>query len=176
MWIVSHGTPAHLPYTPRAYALNLYESPLDISLLAPILLAAPSLALSWTSLDLLVEYLEHVWKLRAAAHVNNKHSPPPWNTQTLMLSCMPPTTCPRWERLTDTPRGSAFLSSISYFSTPYLCDYGSDTTDLCWDYHLPLWMEVIPWASFKSLQTVFLPYPRIKPSVDQSALTFTGID
>ncbi|KAG1830294.1 hypothetical protein DFJ58DRAFT_711234 [Suillus subalutaceus] len=177
MWIVSHGgnlTPAHLPYTPRAYALKPLESPLDISLLAPILLAAPSLALSWTSLDLLVECLEHAWKFRAAAHVNNKHSPPPWNTQTLMLSCIP-TTGPRWERLTDTPQGSAFLSSISHLSTPYVCDYGSHTTDLCRDYRLPLWMEITPWASFKNLQIVFLPYPRIKPSVDQSALTFTGI-
>ncbi|KAG1728907.1 hypothetical protein EDB19DRAFT_1832596 [Suillus lakei] len=177
MWIICHGgnlKPAHLLNTPRAYALKPSESPLDISLLAPILLTAPSLALGWSSLDLLVECLEHAWKSRVATHVNNEHSPPPWSTQTLTLSCSPPTSGPRWERLTDTPQGSTFLASISHLSTnPYVCDYKSHISR---DYCLPLWMEVTPWASFKSLKTVFLPYPRIEPSVNQFALIFTGID
>ncbi|KAG1781260.1 hypothetical protein EV702DRAFT_1042387 [Suillus placidus] len=181
MWIASHCgnlAPAQcLPHTPRAYALKVFESPLDISLLAPILLAAPYLALGWTSLDLLVECLEHAWKSRVATHVDNEQSPPPWNTQTLTLSCTSPTTSPRWERLTDTPHGSAFLGSISHLSTnPYVCDHKSHTTDLCRDHRLPLWMKITPWAYFKSLQTVFLLYPRIKPSVDQFALAFTGTD
>lgn len=180
MWIVSHGgnlTPAHSPHPSRAYALTPSESPLDISLVAPILLAVPSLALSCTSLDLLVECLEHAWKSRAATHVDSEHSPHPWNTQTLTLSCTPITAGPRWERLTDTPQGSAFLASISHLSTnPYVCDYKSHTTNVCLEYCLPQWMKIAPWASFKSLQTVFLPYPRIKLSVDQFALIFTGID
>jgi hypothetical protein len=180
MWIVSNDgnlTPTHFPHTSPAYALTPPESPLDISLMAPILLAAPSLALGWTSLDLLVECLEHAWKSHAATHVDNEHSPLPWNTQTLTLSCTSPTAGPRWERLTDTPQGSAFLGSISHLSTnPYVCDYKSHTTNLFRDYYLPLWMEIVPWAAFKSLKTVFLPYPRIKPSVDQFALIFAGID
>ncbi|KAG2138424.1 uncharacterized protein EDB93DRAFT_1090737 [Suillus bovinus] len=180
IWIVSHGgssTPAHLSHTPRAHALKPSQPPLDISLLAPILLAAPSLALGWTSLDLLIECLEHAWKFRATTNFNNEHSLPPWNTQTLTLSCTPPATGPRWERLTSTPQGSAFLGSISHLSTnPYVCDYKSHTTNICGNYRLPQWMEMTPWASFKNLKTVFLPYPRIEPSADPFALIFTGID
>ncbi|KAG1898766.1 uncharacterized protein F5891DRAFT_1147996 [Suillus fuscotomentosus] len=180
MWIVSHGgnpASAHLPHAPRAHALKPSRSPLDISLLAPILLAAPSLALGWTSLDILVECLEHVWKSHAATHVDNEHPPLPWKTQTLTLSCTPPTTGPQWERLTDTPQGSTFLGSISHLSAnPYVCDYKSHTADLDRDYRLPLWMGITPWAIFKSLQTVFLSYPRIASSVDPFALIFTGID
>ncbi|KAG2074378.1 hypothetical protein BDR04DRAFT_1151085 [Suillus decipiens] len=152
-------------------------SDLYFDLLAPILLTASSLALNWTSLDLLVECLEHAWKSRAVAHVVDEYSPPPWNTQTLMLSCTPPTTGPRWERLTDTPQGSAVLGLISHLSTnPYVYDHKSYTTDSCRDYRLPLWMEITPWASFKSLKTVFLPYPRINPSVDSFASILTGIN
>ncbi|KAG2363231.1 hypothetical protein BDR07DRAFT_1375955 [Suillus spraguei] len=177
MWIVSHGgnlTPAQVCHTPRAYALKPSESLLDISLLAPILLTASSLALSWTSLDLVIECLEHAWKSHA---VVDENSPPPWNTQTLMLSCTPPTTGPRWERLTDTPQGSTFLGLISHLSTnPYVCDYKSYVADSCRDYRLPSWMEITPWASFKSLKTVFLPYPRINPSADPFASIFTGIN
>jgi hypothetical protein len=181
MWIVSHGgnltKPAHSPHPSRAYALSSSESPLDISLMTPILLSAPSLAISWTSLDLLVECLEHAWKSRAATHVDNEHSLLPWSTQTLTLSCTPPTVGTQWECLTDTPQGSAFLGSISHLSTnPYACDCKSHKTNLCEEYCLPQWLKIAPWASFKSLQTVFLPYPRIKLAIDQFALIFTGID
>ncbi|KAG2142948.1 hypothetical protein DEU56DRAFT_792636 [Suillus clintonianus] len=179
MWIVSQGgnhAPARFLTTPRAYATKPSESGLDVSLLAPILLAAPSLALSWTSMDLLAECLEHAWTSRAATHVNDENSPPPWNTQTLTLSCTPPTTGPWWERLTNTPQGSAFLASISHLSTnTSASDYKSYTSSD--DHRLPLWMEITPWASFKSLKTVLLPYPRhINPPADQWALIFAGID
>ncbi|KAG2133733.1 hypothetical protein DEU56DRAFT_888805 [Suillus clintonianus] len=135
------------------WAYTLIERPLSISLLSPVLLAAPSIALDWTSMDLLEGCLEHAWKSRAATHANNEHSPPPWNTQTLILSHEPPTSGARWGCLTDTPQGSAFLASISHLST---------TTSMLWSsassYRMPRWMEVTPWASFKSLQIVSLPY------------------
>ncbi|KAG1775147.1 hypothetical protein EV702DRAFT_1047247 [Suillus placidus] len=68
-------TPAHLLADPRGYALQLSECLLAISLLIPTILAAPSLALSWTSVDF-IECLEHAWKSRPATLVNEEHSRP----------------------------------------------------------------------------------------------------
>ncbi|KAG1724543.1 hypothetical protein EDB19DRAFT_309766 [Suillus lakei] len=181
IWIGCHVISAHLPTTPRAYALKPPERPLAISLLTPLLLAAPSLALDWTSMDLLVECLEHAWTSYPATHVSDKHSPSPWKTQTLTLSGGVPTSDPRWKRLTDTPQGSAFLASISHLSTTtYLCrDFEPlPPSTLPKDYRLPLWMqsEDTPWACFKNLQTVILPYPRTNPPIRLFALLLTGID
>ncbi|KAG2142951.1 hypothetical protein DEU56DRAFT_697327, partial [Suillus clintonianus] len=145
IWI---GSQCHNPW-----AFNLIERPLSISLLSPVLLAAPSIALDWTSMGLLEGCLEHAWKSRAATHANNEHFPLPWNTKTLILSRETPISGARWGCLTDTPQGSAFLGSISHLST---------TTSLLWSntpsYCMVPWMEVTPWASFKNLQIVSLPY------------------
>ncbi|KAG2137504.1 hypothetical protein DEU56DRAFT_804111 [Suillus clintonianus] len=163
IWIGPHGGRDLSPYRLRRIrAYTLIERPLAISLLSPVLLAAPSIALHWTSMDLLEGCLEHAWKSCAATHANNEHSPPPWNTQTLILSHEPLTSDARWGCLTDTPQGSAFVASISHLST---------TTSTLWSrtssYRMPPWMEVTPWASFKSLQIVSLPYLlAIEPLVD----------
>ncbi|KAG2124023.1 hypothetical protein DEU56DRAFT_828595 [Suillus clintonianus] len=157
IWMGPHGgrdlSPACLRHI--AWAYTQIEHPLSISLLSPVLLAAPSIAIDWTSMDLLEGCLEHAWKSRAATHANNEHSPPPWNTQTLILSEShePFTSGARWGRLTDTPQGSAFLESISHLSTTTSILRSSASS-----YRMPPWMEVTPWASFKSLQIVSLPY------------------
>ncbi|KAG1814269.1 uncharacterized protein BJ212DRAFT_360748 [Suillus subaureus] len=89
MWIGSDGgnlTPADLLANHREYALQPSERPLAISLLTLVMFAASSLALSCTSVDLLIECLEHAWKSRPVIPINEEHSQPPWNTQTLTLS------------------------------------------------------------------------------------------
>ncbi|KAG2126066.1 hypothetical protein DEU56DRAFT_983045 [Suillus clintonianus] len=142
------------------------ELKLAISLLAPVLLAAPKLAIAFTSLDLLSQCLAHAWKSHTDTNVNDEHSPPPWNTHTLTLSGDSDSL---W-RLTTTPQGSAFLASISHLTT------GSHTltfddhffeamhNGVSRDYHLPLRIKCIPWESLKTLQTFSVVYPHISPS------------
>jgi hypothetical protein len=50
---------------------------LAISALNTVLLTVPSLALSWTSLKLFSECLEHAWKSHTDTNANDEHSPPP---------------------------------------------------------------------------------------------------
>jgi hypothetical protein len=179
MWIGTDGgnlTPANLLADPREYALQPSERPLAISLLTPIILAAPSLALSWTSVNLLIECLEHAWKFRPVTPVDEEHSRPPWNTKTLTLSCGAPISPIEWNNITDTPQGAAFLASICQFSSlTYLCrDY--ESLPLAKEYRLPEWMHTAPLASFKNLHTVILPYPRVIPPISLSALLNRGVD
>ncbi|KAG1848443.1 hypothetical protein F4604DRAFT_1539776, partial [Suillus subluteus] len=148
MWIGCSGAnivPDHLLHPDYAPARKL-----AISVLTPVLLATPSLALAWTSLGFFSECLEHAWKSHADTNANGEHSPRPWNTKSLTLSGET-TAGGQWELLKDTPQGSAFLASISHLT------YGSHTTafdhflfismshGLPRSYHLPSWMKSIPW-------------------------------
>ncbi|KAG1854455.1 hypothetical protein DFJ58DRAFT_660404 [Suillus subalutaceus] len=175
MWIGLDGgnlTSADLLADPREYALQPSERPLAINLLTPVMLAASSLALGWTSVDLLIECLEHAWESRPATPVNEEHPRLPWNTETLTLSCGDPINRTKWKCLTDTPQGSAFLASISHLLSPtYLCRDNPLQV-----YRLPEWMKTAPLASFKSLQTVILPYPCTTPPINLRALVTTGVD
>ncbi|KIK34920.1 hypothetical protein CY34DRAFT_17381 [Suillus luteus UH-Slu-Lm8-n1] len=162
MWIGPDG--GNLTPTNLEHALQPSERPLAISLLTPIILAAPSLALSWTSVSLLIECLEHAWKFRPATPVNEEHSQPPWNTKTLTLSSWAPISPTEWSKLTDTPQGAAFLASICHLSSlTYVVCRDDESFSLAEEYYLPEWMHTAPLASFKSLQTVILPYPLVLP-------------
>jgi hypothetical protein len=171
IWIGCSGAnivPNHLLHP--HYELAVVRK-LAISVLTPILLAAPSLALAWTSLGLFSECLEHAWKSRADTNANDEHSPHPWKIQTLTLSGETVASS-QWELLKDTPQGSAFLGSISRLT------YGSYTTTFDEDffiamynglsrsYHLPPWMKSIPWLDLKNLQTFSVVYPHINPPFD----------
>ncbi|KAG1871752.1 hypothetical protein DFJ58DRAFT_741927 [Suillus subalutaceus] len=169
IWIGCSGAnivPDHLLHPHYAPARKL-----AISVLTPVLLATPSLALAWTSLGLFSECLEHAWKYHADTNANDEQSPRPWNTKTLTLSGET-TAGGQWELLKDTPQGSAFLASISHLT------YGSHTTTfdeflfismshgLPRSYNLPSWMKSIPWPHLKNLQTFSMAYPYIRPPFD----------
>lgn len=137
----------------------------DFSLLAPVLLSAPSLALDFESLWLLYGCLESAWNSRI--HINDpERTPPPWRTNNLTLVG----DFNRWRPLTSTTEGSAFLASISRLSflSPTRAEtHLLPTYDPCFDdlehrkYPLPEWMTSVPWGSFKRLRTVSLVLPRI---------------
>ncbi|KAG2121747.1 hypothetical protein DEU56DRAFT_833787 [Suillus clintonianus] len=142
------------------------ELNIDFSLLAPVLLSAPSLALDFESLWLLYGCLESTWNSHICMNNNNECSAPPWNTKTLTLVGE----FNRWRPLTSTAEGSALLASISRltFLSPTKAEaFLLPTYDPCFDdlehrkYPLPEWMTSVPWASFKSLQSVSLTLPRI---------------
>ncbi|KAG1760189.1 hypothetical protein EDD22DRAFT_825715 [Suillus occidentalis] len=179
MWIGSDGS-GYLNIRPAnlEHALQPSERPLAISLLAPIILAAPSLALSWTSVHvkLLIECLEHAWKFRPATPVDEERPRPPWNTKRLTLSCGAPISPTEWNKFTDTPQGVAFLASICQLSSLTYLDRDYESLPLAKEYCLPEWMHTAPLASFKSLHTVILPYPRIITPVSPSGLNYRGVD
>ncbi|KAG2158650.1 uncharacterized protein EDB93DRAFT_1119485 [Suillus bovinus] len=141
------------------------ERDIDFSLLAPVLLSAPSLALDFESLWLLYGCLESAW----SSHINMndpERAPLPWRADNLTLVGE----FNRWRPLTSTAEGSAFLASISRLSflspsraeTHLLPTYDPCFNDLeHWKYPLPEWMTSVPWDSFKRLQTVSLVLPRI---------------
>ncbi|KAG2073277.1 hypothetical protein BDR04DRAFT_1095165 [Suillus decipiens] len=140
---------------------------IDFSLLAPVLLAAPCLALDFGSLWLLYGCLEST--LSCHVHTNDPERTPSnslWRTNDLTLVGE----FNRWCPLTSTTEGSAFLASISRLSflsptkaeTHLLPTYDPCFNDLeNWKYPLPEWITSVPWDSFKHLRTVSLVLPRI---------------
>ncbi|KAG2072911.1 hypothetical protein BDR04DRAFT_1095663, partial [Suillus decipiens] len=179
MWIGLNGgdlTPALLLHAhslgiadPREYVLQPSERAHAISLLAPILFAGPSLALGWTSVDLLIECLEHAWKSRPATPVHEEHPRLPWNTKTLTLSHGTPNRT-NLNRLTSTPQGSAFLASIRHLAGTTILRRNPLN-----NYRVPEWMGAPLLASFKSLETVILPYTYSNSPVSIMTLLGPGI-
>ncbi|KAG2353043.1 hypothetical protein BDR07DRAFT_1465898 [Suillus spraguei] len=180
MWIGFDGgnlTPALLPQAhslgvvnPREYILQPSDRAHAISLLTPILFAASSLAFGWTSVDLLIDCLEQAWKSHPATPVDEEHFRPPWNTQTLMLSHGTPTNRTIVNRLTSTPQGSAFLASIRHLSG--LTALRRNPLN---NYHMPEWMGATLLASFKSLESVTLPYTYTNSPISIMTLFGPGI-
>ncbi|KAJ8590998.1 hypothetical protein M405DRAFT_880746 [Rhizopogon salebrosus TDB-379] len=141
----------HDPWLPPA---------IDFSILAPVALAVPSLAIDFERMHVLRGCLEYAWRGRTYM----EHSLLPWRTKTLTFSGMfDPTSF-----LKGTDQGSAFLASISHliFLPPVITEtemesapYGSDEKP-----RFPSWMKKFSWKSFKSIQTVSLPLPYVRVS------------
>ncbi|KAG1775235.1 hypothetical protein EV702DRAFT_973442 [Suillus placidus] len=147
----------------RSFALST-TSKLDFfSLLAPVLLSTPSLALGFESLWILYGCLESAWN----SHMNDpERTHPLWRTNNLTLVGG----YKRWRPLTSTAEGSAFLASISrlsFLSITKAETHLLPTYDPCFDdlehrkHPLPEWMKSVPWDLFKRLRTVSLALPRI---------------
>lgn len=123
---------------------------IDFSILAPVILAAPSLAFDFLSLRLLYGCLQYDSNI-------HESSPLPWKTKTLALSGhFNPSSI-----VTNTAEGSAFFSSI----TRLIFLFNTITEDIQDDepevLKIPRWTQGFPWASFKSLRSVLLPLPCI---------------
>ncbi|KAG1726952.1 uncharacterized protein EDB91DRAFT_1339542 [Suillus paluster] len=150
--------PLHNSLSPHAQS----EPDIDFSVLGPVLLSAPSLALDFGSLWLLSGCLESAWD----SHIDINNRPrecSPRSTKALTLVG----DITRWDPLTSTAKGSVFLAAISHLT--FLSQF-----DNIWfvtrnyyypaserrNHPLPKWMTVVPWASFQSLHTVsaILPF------------------
>ncbi|KAG2037939.1 hypothetical protein BDR03DRAFT_981938 [Suillus americanus] len=86
MWIGEFRGPMHSlsasfisSFTPSAPEL---DSGFDVSLLAPVILAAPSLVINFGSLDILYSCLKHMCN----SDVDHRNSPLPWSTKSLTFS------------------------------------------------------------------------------------------
>lgn len=160
--------------TPIKHSINIYSLSLDstdFSLLAPVLLAATSLAIDYRSLSLLNSCLEYAWKSHIHSNVD-KSSPPPWSTKTLTLSGDLAN-----YSLTNSVPVYAFLASISHiiFLSPtrfpfegvcFPCRYGRICDKLLrYNIFERMSRSPFPWAALQNLQSVSLALPHLMPPI-----------
>ncbi|KIJ15632.1 hypothetical protein PAXINDRAFT_11747 [Paxillus involutus ATCC 200175] len=166
----------HFPDTPPSapIACSFFDAPssepgIDFSLLAPVLLGAPSLGLDFLSVSLLHDCLNWAWQHHAPASgeddmdasTSSERSMLPWRTSTLALTGY----FSRWLPFTSTSEGSAFLASLSsLILLPEFIAAGDlekvegpantrsriipTPVNLC---------SGIPWAAFRGLQRLTVP-------------------
>ncbi|KAJ8589527.1 hypothetical protein M405DRAFT_205880 [Rhizopogon salebrosus TDB-379] len=155
----------------QTVSYDVYKDNIDFSILAPVLLASQSLAISFEDTFLLDGCLEYAWSPHVDLNVDHKRSPLPWSTKTLtLLKDMDfpdfldsPDSYP----LANTAQGRAFLASISriiIFPSTIADHY--EISECCDSGHLlghryPLWVDHFPWGSLKSLRTVSMALPHI---------------
>ncbi|KAG1726946.1 uncharacterized protein EDB91DRAFT_1208393 [Suillus paluster] len=156
---------------------------IDFSLLAPVLLAAESLATNFLNLFILEGCLEHAWNSHAATNTDLAHSPLPWSIRT--LTALGDISRSSWLPLESTHQGRAFLASISHVisisvsPTELHPHFRARISDYIGprDRELPRWIMHTPWHSFTSLQSVSLALPYTKPVAPHLApLASSGLD
>ncbi|KAG2098413.1 uncharacterized protein F5147DRAFT_713869 [Suillus discolor] len=158
-----------LQSTPHSYfplPMSELEGELDISLLAPVILGASSLAISYNHLNLLSKSLKHACNSDVDLNVDHKNSLLPWSMRSLTL--LGRFSHPWWP-FVGSVHGYAFLTSIQHltllFSTsfrkcpPFQCNCVSELEfEDSMSYMHPL---CIARAPFKGLQTLSLAIPHI---------------
>ncbi|KAG1872339.1 hypothetical protein DFJ58DRAFT_887471 [Suillus subalutaceus] len=148
----------------------------DLSLLAPVLLAVPSIAVDFENVGLLSGCLFYASKSRVD---NHEGSPALYDPKTLTVTgfeCM----TREWSSFTKTVHGAAFLASLSHvISITYtMGERNRHVLRLChfsnqWKiYQLPKWMERAP---LRSLQTFSLPIPHSAHRLAECELSSTDM-
>jgi hypothetical protein len=160
---------------PSSAALSLLSES-GVSLLAPVILAVPSLAIEFVSLDILLGCLKHACNSDVDLDDEHRNSPLPWSTKSLTLSG---SISLRWWPFIGTIHGYTFLTSIQHLtllsSTTYethwhfagYCASGIESRD-SEPYKVPLWIARAP---FKKLQTFSMLIPHREPPVAECAPT-----
>lgn len=143
----------------RMWMGQFRNSALDLSLLAPVLLAAPSISVDFENLDLLSGCLLHAWNSRVD---NHEGSPPLYSPKTLMVTGTESMTR-QWSSFIKSVHGAAFLASITHVIsvTHTITDCSRHLCRICRDnglknYNRPDWMTQTP---LNNLQTFSLPIP-----------------
>ncbi|KAG1774577.1 hypothetical protein EV702DRAFT_1122957, partial [Suillus placidus] len=139
-----------------------------MSVLVPVLLAAPALAIDSGHLKVVVQCMEDAWTSRADPDVDHKSSPFPGKTQSLTILGH----CTDDEIFEQIRKGSGFLASIPRLT--YLVDMGIDGDkfrdisrgEKSPEDALEVWMRDIPWACMKSLETFSVAYPHLDAIYD----------
>ncbi|KAG2153711.1 uncharacterized protein EDB93DRAFT_1052525, partial [Suillus bovinus] len=100
-----------VPFYPPVMAKLDWE--LDISLLAPVILGVPSLAINFDSLDILSKCLKNVYNSNVDLNIDHRNYLRPWSTKSLTLlgHCSTP-----WWSLVESAHGYAFLASIQHLT------------------------------------------------------------
>ncbi|KAH7886749.1 hypothetical protein F5I97DRAFT_1792108, partial [Phlebopus sp. FC_14] len=142
--------------SPSSSACSLHaqiDSDIDISIIAPVLLGAPSLGIDFRSITLLCNCLEWAWWNQTAADTMDV----PWCTTTLTLSG----DLSRWRPLTSTPEGAAFFAHIPSLVLLSTSIRSPDIQQRDAQYisyntcKIPDWVcNDIPWPSFHNLRNM----------------------
>ncbi|KAG1849589.1 hypothetical protein C8R48DRAFT_778520 [Suillus tomentosus] len=169
MWISDFFD--HSPNAQRAMVNHFFlrhplqepEFELDMSVLVPVILAAPALAIDVYHLKLIVQSVEDAWTSRADANIDHEHSPFPSKTQNLTIIRH----SSNWKIFENIPKGCAFLAPITQLTFLTDLDEESNTfRDISRGLKSPElslcdWMKDIPWARMKSLEAVSAAYPHM---------------
>ncbi|KAG1881202.1 hypothetical protein F4604DRAFT_1550737, partial [Suillus subluteus] len=108
---INNSTPPFVNnFTPSAAE---FDSESDVSLLAPVILAAPSLAIEFVSMDILLGCLKYACNSDVDLNVDHRNSPLPWSTKSLTLSGG---FSFQWWPFVATTHGSTFLTSIQHLT------------------------------------------------------------
>ncbi|KAG1788234.1 uncharacterized protein HD556DRAFT_909044 [Suillus plorans] len=128
------------------------DSESDVSLLAPVILAVPSLAIECASLHVLSDCLKYACNSDVDLNIDHKDSPLPWSTKSLTLSG---NVTSRWWPFIGSIHGYTFLTSIQHLTLLAPSPY-----------EVPSWMARAP---FKQLQTFSMLISHGKPPVAECA-------
>ncbi|KAG1774582.1 hypothetical protein EV702DRAFT_1123055 [Suillus placidus] len=167
MWLGNYSN------TSMAPRLRQSEHKRVMSMLVPMLLAAPALAIDCDHSKLVIQSMEDAWTSRTDPNVGHGHSSFPGKTQSLTI--MGHNT--ESEIFKNTRKGSVFLASIPHLT--YLVHVAVEGVEFCNisrgliypAYPLRMWMHDIPWACMKSLKTFSVVYPHMDTSYDDYART-----
>lgn len=138
------------------------ETEIDFSILAPVLLAAPSLAIDGDSLYLLDGCIQVALRRPFGTTIWQGHRQSSWMTNILTLSGF----IDPFRVLGCITDGSAFFSSISrlIFVPPMITNDAKD--DGCLG--VPLWMMSFLQSSFTGLRSISMPLPYVKfPDIEE---------
>ncbi|KIK92995.1 hypothetical protein PAXRUDRAFT_12904 [Paxillus rubicundulus Ve08.2h10] len=161
--------PPSAPIAPSFFGASPPESSIDFSLLAPVILGAPSLGLDFLSVSLLHDCLDWAWRHHTPAPgeddmdagTSSARLTLPWRTSTLALTgCFS-----RWLPFTSTSEGSAFLASLpslillpEFIASEDLEKVQGPANARSRVIPTPVNLgSGIPWASFRGLQRLTVP-------------------
>ncbi|KAG2364083.1 hypothetical protein BDR07DRAFT_1375270 [Suillus spraguei] len=150
------------------------DSESDVSLLSPVILAVPSLAMEFFSLDILLGCLEYACSSSDIEDADRNNSPLPWSTKSLTLSG---SIVAGWFAFVGTIHGYTFLTTIQHLTllTSTFWETFRHFEGFCADdieprgpkpCKVPLWMTRAP---LKKLQTFSMLIPRTELPVIERA-------
>ncbi|KAG2049263.1 hypothetical protein BDR06DRAFT_1012360 [Suillus hirtellus] len=162
------------------YWASLSEGPSSLkpnmSILHPVILAVPVLAIDCDHLELLIKSVEDAWTSHADLNIDHKYRPFPGKTQNLMIMSPGGIWIPF--RSGSKSKTSIFLASIPRLTyLPNLEAYSDSFRDISRGLKSPeslldSWMNNIPWKHMTSLQTFQWS---IRISLPPSACVHTSI-
>ncbi|KAG1831578.1 hypothetical protein EV424DRAFT_157996 [Suillus variegatus] len=146
---------------------GLSELKLNMSILHPVILAVPVLAIDCDHLELLIQSVEDAWTSHADLNIDHEYCPFPGKTQNLMIMSPGGIWIPF--RSESKKKTSIFLASIPRLTyLPNLEAYSDGFRDISRGLKSPeslldSWMNNIPWEHMTSLQTFSVVYPHLAP-------------
>ncbi|KAG2109369.1 uncharacterized protein F5147DRAFT_156105 [Suillus discolor] len=154
MWI-SHHWPS----------LSVSELKLSLSILHPVILAVPVLAIDSEHLKLLVQIVEDAWTTHEDLNIDHEYHPFPGKTQNLTIM----SSNGSWSPFNYDQKPSIFLASIPRLTCLPALEVSSDLfRDISRGLRstgssLQYWMDKIAWAQMTNLQTFSVVYPHLGP-------------